>query len=237
MKPVTDPQLLAQLNGNITVSDGRRGMSTSEAKSAEAIGPSTAQARALLNEVANLELISRRVPTGRFSAAVNMQAGKLPSGWQPENVADFQKMDSIGQSIVMPAAALYAGKPLTGTQMDSAKEAERWAKVTPQATQEPGALSFNVNRLARLAQEQIARDTFARKWRAKFGSMNSTAPDGRTAEQVFAEAMASGRLGQVVNTPFTSRIDKAVERRRAVPGGAPAAPKVLRYNPATGELE
>jgi hypothetical protein len=233
MPEVTDPALLAQLGQSVTVSDGRKGLSSAEAKSVEAGAGQSMMASDVLRGLGQVEGFNRRVPTGRLSASALDLGQYLPRGWQPRNVPDYQQMVSTSRGLLMPLAELQSGKALGASQINSERELDYWQSTIPGPRDEPAAVSGNVNRLGALAMRRIAQDNFNRVWRAKLGSLSALNPEGKTAQQVFEESLQTPRMA-VLNKPLTQYIDEGAARRAAKGG---AAKSRLRFNPATGELE
>lgn len=225
---------------DVTVSDGKRGMSNPEAKSADAGDSQAYQAREVLRGLAYVEALNRRVPGGRFNTKVAGWEQNLPSGWQRDHIPAWQTMEAQSRSLLMPGAELQSGKPLGASQINSERELEYWASTIPNASQEPAAVTAGVDRLGSMALRRIAREEAAKRWRSNFGNLKALDRQGRTFEQFFDGFMASPAAAPV-NRPLSDYVTAAQQRRmQRVPGGAPAAgggSKVLRYNPATGELE
>lgn len=220
----------------ITSSDGKRGMSSSEAKSADAGDSQAFQAREVLRGLANVEALNRRIPTGRFNTAVSGWEEKLPSGWQREHIPLFQTMQAQSRSLLMPGAELQSGKALGASQINSERELDYWASTIPNAAQEPAAVTAGVDRLGAMALRRIAREEFAKRWRNSFGNLKSQDRTGRTFEQAFDQFMSSPQSAPVTR-PLSDYVTAAQQRRTKGKMPPRGGANVLRYNPATGEIE
>ena len=232
MPEITDPALLSQLGQSVTVSDGRKGTSSAEAKSIETGGSQEFMARDLLRGLAYVESMNRKVPTGRFNAAVMGTTQNLPPGWQSKDVPNYQIMNAASRSLLMPAAALQSGQALGASQINSEKELDYWQSTIPSPRDEPAAVTANVDRIGSIAQRKIAQENFNKVWRSKLGSLSAVNPRGKTAGQVFEDALVGGKM-PALSKPLSRYLTEAETKRRGMigsGGGKPAAPAVVDFN-------
>lgn len=257
MKPVTDPQLLAQLNGNVTVSAGRKGQTAAEGKDAGQQLQFQQQGRMVLRGLAQAEGFNQQIAPGRFKAGLaigNKEPGgvsSLPSGWQEGfDVPLFQMFDGVTNRLVRPAAAALAGRNLGVSETNQPSELEAIKTMLPNPRLEREANTFATNAVSREVMERLAREKALDKWRSRYGSQQTPNEKGQTFQEVWSLALNSGtpEFEALRNFDFAGTMKRNLQRQQAVPGQvpggaparapvAPAAQKVLRYNPATGELE
>lgn len=212
MPEITDPALLAQLTSKVTVSDGADGVSSAEAKNQAAANTQATQARGVLEGIAQQMALSRLVPSGRFNAALALQEGKLPPGWQRNSVPLYQMMEGNATGLIQPTAELISGKPLGASQMNTPAEFQIWERAGVSEKIEPEALTFRGNHLGRLALQRIARTTFEKKWREAHGSIEKTDKSGRTFDQAFNQFLQSPQAAPI-NRPLSNYLTAARNRR------------------------
>lgn len=211
---------------DITVSDGKRGLSTPEAKSADAGDSQAYQAREVLRGLAKTEALNRIIPTGRFNTSVSGWEEKLPSGWQRGHIPLWQMLQAQSRSLLMPGAELQSGKALGASQINSERELDFWSSTIPNAMQEPAAVRDGVNRLGAMALRRIAREAAAKKWRAENGSLGKRDANGRTFEQSFDDFLTSPRSAPV-HKPISRYLTEAQQRRMAAERASrPAADEI-----------
>jgi hypothetical protein len=197
---------------NMTVSAGSRGVSNAEAKNQAAANTQATQARGVLEGIAQQMALSRLVPPGRLGAAVALQEGKLPKGWQRGSVPIFQMMEGNATGLIQPTAELISGKPLGASQMNTPAEFQIWERAGVSEKIEPEALNFRGNHLGRLALQRIARTTFEKKWREANGSVERADKSGRTIDEAWNQFLQSPTAAPL-NKPMTEYLAAARQRR------------------------
>lgn len=218
---VSDPNEMRQVLGvgglnaiiNKNTSEGAGKLGPQEAKTAEQEMTLLGQNKTLLRNLMNLEVYNRKIPTGRFQAGVKLAAGALPSGWQPQDVSDYQAMGGMQQRLLRPLAGLYAGRPIGVGEANTPKELEQLATQIPGPKLEPQANRQLFDSAGRDILEGRARLRFLRQWRSKYGSTNKTDPEGRTAEEAFQQAINAIPEGVGPKKPLTTYLDEASAKR------------------------
>lgn len=200
---------------NVNVSEGRRGLGSAEAKTAEQDIQQALQARSVLGNFAHMQALNAMLPaTGRFEAAVAEAEGRLPSGWQREQLPLYQTYRALATQAIQPTAELVSGKPLGASQMNTPAEFEIWKSAGMSPTLQPEAARAVGDQLAAKATERIARSTFNQRWRAAFGSTGALDRRGRTIEQAWADFVASPDFEQKVRYPISRRVEQAIAKRQ-----------------------
>ncbi len=218
---VSDPNEMRQVLGvgglnaiiNKNTSEGAGKLGAQEAKTAEQEMMLLGQNKTLLRNLMNLEVYNRRIPTGRFQARMKILEGGLPSGWQNEDVSDYQAMGGMQQRLLRPLAGLYAGRPIGVGEANTPKELEQLATQLPGPRLEPEANRQLLDSSGRDILEGRARLRFTRQWRDKYGSTNRTDPRGRTVEEAFQQAIGAIPDGVGPKKPLSSYLDDATAKR------------------------
>lgn len=226
---VTDPNELKKVLGTKTagtmlglnVTEGAGNVGSQEAKTREGQQGQNAQLAQFLKNLGRSDAYNRALPTGRWKARVSGVEQEFPSDWQSNNVADYQSFLSLRQSMLKPAISLTTppGATTSSKEMDTPKELEMAMTVVPGPDKEPAANRAIGDRLGLQAMEQIARNTWMQRWRAKFGTTHAKAPNGLTADEAFMRFMSSPKSANV-RKPI-SQIAAEGRARRAKASGAP----------------
>lgn len=215
--------------GAVTLSEGKKGIGTNEAKTREAQFASTPQLRTLGRDLAAAQGFNLRIPTGRFAARVSEVGQQFPTSWQPQNIADYQSFMGLRQALAKPVIALTApaGTTTSSKEMDTPRELELALTSVPGPDKERGANEYLINRTGRAVLDKIAFNAFTDRWRAKYGSVYDKDKSGRTAQQAFADYQTSPAYKRTVLTPFTKLIGNGGRPPRARP--KPSGIKFLGY--------
>lgn len=210
MAEVTDPDLIAMLEtsqGNInkTSSDGTPGVGHSESQTRESQFTSTPQLYKMARDLATAHLLNQRIPTGRWEAAQQMLQSKLPPGWKPSNIADFQKLGGVQQTLTKPIISLNspAGTTISSKEFDTPAEQVMAKASIPGPDKERDANTFFINRTGRDVLDRNAFNAFSARWRANHNSVYAKAKNGQTMEQAWEAYTASPAYKQTVLTPYT----------------------------------
>lgn len=221
MPEITDPNILAmletpqsQINKNINLSVGGKGMSPAEDK----IYQSEIQARGgvpeFVTDLARAEVYNRRVPSGRANALITDTSQNFPSEWQPGHIADAQAFRALSRNIIPGVIMAHSGGVFSGKMMDAAAEQQDQAEAVPTYRNEKGANSAIVNRLSEKALRNYAQARFTSQWRQKYGSIAAPDENGVDALTAFNQQYRKIPAGVGPKKPLTTYLDEASSRRR-----------------------
>lgn len=192
--------------GNLTVSEGKSGVGTNEARTREAQFASTPQLRNTLRDLAMAQGYNTRIPTGRFAARVNQGVQEFPTSWQGgDAIPNYQAFLGLRQAMTKPIVALSspAGTGPSSKEMDAVKEQELAQSMIPGPEKERGANEALINRAGRAALDKVAFNAFSDRWRSKYDSVYGKDPQGRTAQQAWLAYQRSPAYKKTVMTPYT----------------------------------
>lgn len=222
--------------GNLTVSEGKPGVGTNEAKTREAQFTANQQTREVLRSLAAAQGYNMRLPTGRFNAAKNdfwqyspsrTQDKNTPEAWKPTQISDYQGFLGLQQELTKPLKSLInpPGTVTGGREMDAVAEQVMAQSMIPGPGKEFRANVDMINRSGRRALDRIAFNAFTSRWRSKHDSVYGKDAKGRTAEQAFADYQRSPEYKKTVLTPYTTllknggRAPVAKPQAKTVAGG------------------
>lgn len=206
--------------GNVTVSEGSKGMGTNEAKTREAQFSSQPQLRQVGRDLATAMYFNDRIPTGRFAARVSEAGQQFPTGWQPQHIADYQSFMGLRQGMAKPLISLMApaGTTTSSKEMDTPKELELALNSIPGPDKEKGANTFLIDRAGRAALDKMAFNAFTDRWRSRFGSVYAKDKSGRTATSAFDDYKKTPDYQRTVLTPFSQQVQQRVRAKRQQAG-------------------
>ncbi len=226
MPEITDPALLARLNGDVTVSDGQKGIGSNESRTRESQFVTQPQLRAYARQLAEAQAFNQALPTGRWRMRVNSAQEELPSGWQNGDVANYQSMLGLQQALTKPIISLNnpPGTVTGSKEMDAVKEQEMAQSLIPGPGKERAANEYLINRAGNLILDKTAFNAFSNRWRTKFGSVYGKDARGRDANQAWADYQRSPAYKRTVMTPFTKLLANGgyAPRPKAAPAPKPA---------------
>ena len=217
MAKITDPSLLAALGGgNVNMTEGRGKTGTKEAGTMESAQAQNQTIRGVVGMLTRAEMFNRRLPTGRWNAAVNDVQQKFPDGWQDGDIANYQSMQGLQQRLLKPSMSLGGGGNVSAGEVNTPKELEMAMTAVPGPSKAKAANQYLTNALGEQALQQFSRNLFMEKWRTMHGSSHATNKSGKTAEQAFAEFLNSPKSAPL-RKPLTTYVDEAAAKRA---GGA-----------------
>jgi hypothetical protein len=199
----------------VAVNEGPSGarVGAQEAKTRETQTFELQAMRQMLQDLGRAQYLNRVLPTGRLEAAANIAKSYTPTGWQDEDVGNFQTFNALQRDMLRPWVAMMSpAGTVNGKQFDAAVELQMAQDALPSPRNVESANRAIINRAAQRALDRVARAEFDNRWRARFGSLYTPAPAGQTASEAWAEYTRSPQYQATVARPITPLVDQAIDR-------------------------